>query len=100
LGYRKYIILFSICPEKEVAPDRILGITDYNIQTLMINQYNNVFASLVVSANIELIEDIWNGVWGIYMSDMVPPNAIGYQKMADNYFNRIKTYLQNNNLVK
>jgi acyl-CoA thioesterase-1 len=76
------------------------GIIDYNIQTLILNQYNNMFASLVVSENIELIEDIWNGVWGIYMSDAIHPNATGYQKMADNYFNRIKAYLQNNNLLK
>jgi lysophospholipase L1-like esterase len=59
-----------------------------------------MFASLIVSENIELIEDIWDGVWGIYMSDALHPNAVGYQKMANNYFNRIKVYLQNNNLLK
>jgi acyl-CoA thioesterase-1 len=74
-------------------------ITDYNAQTVIINQYDDMFDSLAGSENIELIEDIWSGVWGIHMSDAVHPNAAGYQKMADNYFNRIKIYLQTNDLT-
>jgi lysophospholipase L1-like esterase len=53
-----------------------------------------MFDSLVSTNNIELIEDIWDGVWGIHMSDMVHPNARGYEIMADNYYKAINSYLQ------
>jgi acyl-CoA thioesterase-1 len=76
------------------------GITDLAIQTWIISQYDNMFNSLASTNDIELIEDIWSGVWGIHMSDDVHPNAMGYEIMADNYFNIIKSYLEENNLLK
>jgi acyl-CoA thioesterase-1 len=77
-----------------------LGITNYDIQTALINQYDNMFDTLASSNNATLIDDIWAGVWGIHMSDDVHPNAIGYEIMADNYFNVLQPYLQENNLSK
>jgi acyl-CoA thioesterase-1 len=77
-----------------------LRITDYNIQTALINQYNNMFNTLALSNNVVLIDDIWAGVWGIHMSDGIHPNAAGYQIMANNYFNVLQPYLQANNLIK
>jgi acyl-CoA thioesterase-1 len=76
------------------------GITDYNDQTQLISQYDAMFNSLASTNNIELIEDIWSGVWGIHMSDIVHPNAMGYEIMADNYFKIIEKYLAENNLLK
>jgi acyl-CoA thioesterase-1 len=77
-----------------------IGITDYGIQTALINQYNNMFNTLSSSNNVVLIEDIWDGVWGIHMSDSVHPNAAGYKIMANNYFKILQPYLQANGLLK
>ena len=73
------------------------GITDYDTQTVLINQYDIMFNTLSSLNNITLIEDIWQGVWGIHMSDAIHPNAAGYKLMADNIFNVLKIYLDNNN---
>jgi acyl-CoA thioesterase-1 len=69
------------------------GITDYNLQTVFIAQYDALFNSFP-SATVELIEDIWEGVWGIHMSDEVHPNAAGYEIMAENYYKAMKPSLQ------
>ena len=87
----------------EVARALITGlfnISDYSMQTAIINQYDDMFELLASSNNAELISDIWAGVWGIHMSDNMHPNEAGYKIMADNYFNAIKFYLENNSLVK
>jgi acyl-CoA thioesterase-1 len=77
-----------------------IGITDYVVQTLLINQYNTMFNTLASSNNVVLIDDIWDGVWGIHMSDSVHPNAAGYEIMANNYFKILQPYLQANGLLK
>ena len=77
----------------------IYGI-DYIPQTVLINQYNDMFNSLVSLNDVILIDDIWTGVWGLHMSDPIHPNAIGYEIMADNYFNILKPYLLENGLLK
>jgi len=61
------------------------------------SQYNDMFNTLVTSSsNIELIEDIWTGVWGVreHMSDPIHPNAKGYEIMADNIYKVVQPYLQ------
>jgi acyl-CoA thioesterase-1 len=75
------------------------GITNSVAQTMLISQYDDMFNSLASDNNIELIEDIWDGVWDIHMSDEVHPNAKGYEIMADNYFNAIQSYLQEHGWV-
>jgi len=66
-----------------------------SISSDTITQYNNMFTALAASSNnTTLIEDIWTGVWGIHMSDNFHPNANGYEIMADNIYNVIKSYLQ------
>jgi acyl-CoA thioesterase-1 len=75
-----------------------LGILGLFIPTL-IAQYDEMYNSLAPANNIELIEDIWAGVWGIHMSDAVHPNAEGYEIMADNYFNAMEPYLRGNKLL-
>ncbi|MDR3168150.1 MAG: hypothetical protein LBT93_09405, partial [Treponema sp.] len=68
--------------------------------SMLIYQYDRMFETLAESTHIELINDIWDGVWGEYMSDIVHPNARGYEIMADNYFNAIQPYLREHNLLK
>ncbi|MDR0411505.1 MAG: GDSL-type esterase/lipase family protein [Treponema sp.] len=67
-----------------------------------IEQYDDMFNALSSNDNVELISDIWDGVWGnpALMSDTHHPNAEGYAIMADNYFNALKPYLTANNLTK
>jgi acyl-CoA thioesterase-1 len=68
--------------------------------TELIAQYDDMFSTLATSNGIELIEDIWAGVWGIHMSDTIHPNAQGYEIMADNYFKVLQPYLKAQNLIK
>jgi acyl-CoA thioesterase-1 len=75
-------------------------IYDYSYQTAIINQYDDMFNALAESNNVELIDDIWKGVWGIHMSDAVHPNGKGYEIMANNYYDAIRPYLEANNLLK
>jgi acyl-CoA thioesterase-1 len=75
-------------------------VPNYDKQTAIIDQYDTMFNTLTESNNVELIDDIWKGVWGIHMSDKLHPNARGYEIMAENYFNAIKPYLEANDLLK
>jgi acyl-CoA thioesterase-1 len=77
-----------------------IGITNYALQTAVINLYDNMFNTLSSSNDVVLVNDIWDGVWGIHMSDAIHPNAAGYEIMANNYFKILLPYLQANNLLK
>jgi acyl-CoA thioesterase-1 len=79
------------------------GITDYAISAMLITlieQYDDMFETLASENKVELIDDIWDGIWDVYMSDSVHPNAKGYELMADNYYKAMKPYLEANNLLK
>jgi acyl-CoA thioesterase-1 len=79
-----------------------VGINDYNIQILiqiLIDQYDTMYKDLASANDVVLIDDIWDGVWGIHMSDIVHPDAAGYEIMADNYFKVLSPYLEANNLI-
>jgi acyl-CoA thioesterase-1 len=76
------------------------GITNYSLQTALINQYDNMFNTLSSSNNVILIDNIWDNVWGIHMSDDVHPDATGYEIMANNYFKILQPYLEANDLLK
>jgi acyl-CoA thioesterase-1 len=76
------------------------GIINYGLQTVLINQYDNMFNTLSSLNNIVLIDNIWDNVWGIHMSDSVHPNATGYEIMANNYFEILRPYLRDNDLLK
>ena len=78
----------------------LLQITGHDEQAAVISNYDNMFNTLAVSSNVELINDIWADVWGIHMSDNIHPNGKGYEAMAENYFNALKPYLRANNLLK
>ena len=64
------------------------------IPSVIVNEYNNMFNTLATSNNIELIEDIWTGVWREHMSDIIHPDAQGYEIMADNIYKVMEPYLQ------
>jgi acyl-CoA thioesterase-1 len=72
---------------------------DYSKLAILIAQYDEMFEDLAASNNIELIDHIWDGVWGIHMSDQIHPNAKGYELMADNYYKAMEPYLRENNLI-
>ena len=97
-GSRK--IYFAKCFSEEM-----LGVLD-SMPGLAANyaaiarQYNDMFNTLASRNNLTLVEDIWDGVWGIHMSDGIHPDAAGYEIMADNIFKVLRPYLQANNLVK
>jgi len=78
----------------------MLQITDYDEQTALIEQYDAMFNTLAAVNNVELIEDIWNGLSEKYMSDNMHPNAEGYKIMAENYFSILKPYFRENNMLK
>jgi acyl-CoA thioesterase-1 len=99
-GNRKIYIakFYTEAVARSIANNR--GITNYNIQTTLITQYDTMFEDLASSNTIELIDDIWDGVWGIHMSDIVHPDAAGYEIMAANYYKALEPYLLANNLLK
>jgi acyl-CoA thioesterase-1 len=99
-GNRKIYVAKFYTNEVAMAMAAELGIGSYAMQALLIAQYNAMFDALASSNDVELIEDIWSGIWGIYMSDAVHPNAKGYEIMADNYYKAMEPYLRAKNLVK
>ena len=66
------------------------------------SDFKSALIALTATANVELVENIFEGIYGksSLMSDPIHPNARGYELMADKYFNAIKPYLQANNLLK
>ena len=98
-GNRKIYIAKFYTEQMATELADIFGITDTDA-TELFHEYNDMFAALVTSNNITLIEDIWTGVWGIHMSDDFHPNAAGYEIMANHIFNVLKPYLEANNFLK
>jgi len=80
----------------EVAAEMAASISlPSGIINYIVNQYNKMFIALAASSdNIELIDDIWTGVWGIHMSDLIHPDAEGYEIMADRIYKVMEPYLQ------
>jgi acyl-CoA thioesterase-1 len=83
------------------------GITDTATQNQIIALCDSAFSEIesmtTSKAEVTLISDIWTGVWGVsanMSSDGIHPTAAGYQVMADNYFNAMKTDLTSYGLVK
>jgi lysophospholipase L1-like esterase len=52
-------------------------------------KFDQLYKSLRDKYNVELIDDIWKGVWGIYTNG-VHPNNQGYYLMAKNIYDAIK----------
>jgi len=99
-GSRKIYLAKFYTEKIAMAMVTLLQITDRDEQAALIDQYEDMFNTLAISNNVELIDDIWAEVWGIHMSDSMHPNEKGYEKMAENYFRVLKPYLQANNLLK
>jgi len=75
------------------------GMDEAEIQGV-INDYDSMFEALGSLNNVTIIDDIWIGVWGLHMSDVVHPNAAGYEIMAENIFNVMRPYLEENGYIK
>ena len=90
----------EITEEKIIDLSNLLGITNYAVLTELITQIDNAYNTLASENDVTLIEDIWQGIWGIHMSDLFHPDAAGYEIMADNIFNVLQPYLQENDLLK
>lgn len=79
------------------------GITDPEDQATILAGYDAMFSSLEAENDIELIEDIWTGVWGVaehMFSDGIHPDASGYAVMAENYFAVMEPYLESRGWVE
>ena len=63
-------------------------------------QYASLFQSLMERYDIEIVQAVWNGVWGLHMSGDVHPDATGYKIMATNYLAVLKPYLSSRNFYK
>lgn len=99
---------------KTVANDLLKG-KIYNISydySFLYKKYEDMFKRLKNKYDVEIIEDIWKGIWRKYdlMYDQdkngkmdiidIHPNAEGYKIMANNYFNAMKGFLNYHNLTK
>ncbi len=83
------------------------GITNSSTQDEIIDNCDTVFEDIKNTPttnlyDIELIDDIWTGVWGTpnMSSDGIHPTAAGYQIMANTYFEWMKEYLEELGVVK
>ena len=65
-----------------------------------IERYNLMFGRLESNYNVDIIDDVWKGVWKTNMSDHIHPNREGYKVMADNILSSIKPYLEINGFLK
>jgi acyl-CoA thioesterase-1 len=71
------------------------------IQQEIIKNWNNLFSYLqTLPVKVEIIDNIWEGVWQVHMSDDLHPNAEGYKMMASVYYDALKPYLEKNNMLK
>jgi lysophospholipase L1-like esterase len=75
------------------------NIPEYQREEL-IAAYNRMYYSLAQKYNVEIIPDVWTGVWHAHMSDDVHPNAEGYRIMADHYFAALQPWLEANQLLR
>jgi acyl-CoA thioesterase-1 len=63
-------------------------------------QYDEMYANLARLYNVELIDSLWNGAWGVYMSDDIHANARGYEIMADNIFRAMRPFLESKGMIR
>ena len=100
LGGKRKIYLAKFYNE-EVADDLFYDFPEFRFAY---EEYEDMFERLKEKYNVEIIDNIWDGVWDEYMYefDFIPihPNAKGYEIMADNYFKAMKNFLEENNLLR
>ena len=109
LDTKERIVFVAKFYNEDSARDMLAGkgITNSTDQDDIIDQCNTVFEDIKNTSttnltDIELIDDIWTGVWGTanMSTDGIHPKASGYQIMADTYFSWMKEYLEELGVVK
>ena len=100
-GNRKiYLVQVFSGADASLVAD-MFGGGEYAALIPMIEQFDNMLNTLASQNNVTLIKDIWKGISLTHISaDNIHPNAAGYEIMANNIFNAIKPYLQDENLLK
>jgi acyl-CoA thioesterase-1 len=98
-GRKIYVAKFYNDPiAREVASE--FGLSNKAQQDLLIKSFDSKFEDLAEkNNNIEIIDGIWDGVWGEHMSDAYHPDGEGCKIMAENYFKAIRPYLEEHNLL-
>jgi acyl-CoA thioesterase-1 len=71
-----------------------------DIRDEIIARYDYMYAALAQKYGVEIISDIWEGVWGVRMTDDVHPSVKGYEIMADHYFAALRPWLEVNGLLR
>lgn len=100
------IYLISFC-SKSMIDNLIIGdklfFSQYNIsidinQELinLLNEYSQIYKEVSTSNGIYLIDDIWDGIWGIdeLLYDGLHPNIEGSKLMAENILESIIRYIE------
>jgi acyl-CoA thioesterase-1 len=76
------------------VPDFVAALKDdEDFKKALYDKYNAMFEDLAESNGVNLIEDIWTGIWGEHMSGKIHPDATGYKKMAEEHiYLALKTF--------
>jgi acyl-CoA thioesterase-1 len=66
------------------------------------NRFEQLFETLAAEYHADIIKNIWEGIWPQpnLMSDDIHPNAEGYRIMAEHYFEALKPWLEERELLK
>ena len=69
-------------------------------RVVIIGQFNDLYEYCVHTFGVEIIENLWGGLYGVYTPDSLHPNAAGHEIMGERIFNSMQPYLTYRNLVK
>jgi lysophospholipase L1-like esterase len=87
-------------------PDTVLRWTltqkglDRDSQDYHIALYDELFESLKNIFNAEIIDGLWNGLWGTHTVDGLHPDAEGHEILGDRIFKALEPYLASQDLIK
>ena len=98
-GNRKIYVIKLYSDTKQLS--EMLRIYDIQLVMELINQFDVMYNALAFSNDLELIENVWDGVWGIHMNmDGNHANPKGNEVIAMNIFSALEPYLRENDLIR